>query len=94
MKAAFAGVEIQFLTGDRVLTILTYGPYRMPMAGVAKKKTYNLDEALIVSARRVLDARTDTETIQRALRKVVDDAEIEAALDAVLRKGRFKTTFK
>lgn len=64
------------------------------MAGAAKKKTYNLDEALITSARRVLDARTDTETIQRALRKVVDDAEIEAALDAVLRAGRFKTTFK
>jgi hypothetical protein len=64
------------------------------MTSAAKKKTYNLDEALIVRARKVLDARTDTETIQRALRKVVDDAEIEAALDAVLREGRFKTTFK
>jgi hypothetical protein len=64
------------------------------MTSAAKKKTYNLDEALIVRARKVLDARTDTETIQRALRKVVDDAEIEAALDAVLRAGRFKTTFK
>lgn len=64
------------------------------MTSAAKKKTYNLDEALIVRARKVLDARTDTETIQRALRKVVDDAAIEAALDAVLREGRFKTTFK
>jgi hypothetical protein len=64
------------------------------MAGAATKKTYRLDEGLIASARRVLAARTCAETIQRALRKVVDDAEIEAALDAVLREGRFKTTFK
>lgn len=64
------------------------------MTSAAKKKTYNLDGDLITRARRVLEARTDTETIQRALRKVVDDAEIEAALEAVLREGRFKTTFK
>jgi hypothetical protein len=64
------------------------------MTGAAKKKTYNLDEALIDHARRVLDARTDTETIQRALRKVVEDAEIEQALDALLRDGRFKTVFR
>jgi hypothetical protein len=64
------------------------------MAGRAKKKTYNLDEELIGSARRVLDARTDTEAIQRALRKVVEDAEIEIALDALLREGRFRTIFR
>lgn len=65
-----------------------------PMSATAKKKTYNLDEALIDDARRVLDARTDTETIQRALRKVVEDAEIEQALDALLRGGRFRTVFR
>jgi hypothetical protein len=64
------------------------------MPSTAKKKTYNLDEALIDSARRVLDARTDTEAIQRALRKVVEDAEIERALDALLRDGRFRTVFR
>jgi hypothetical protein len=64
------------------------------MSATAKKKTYNLDEALIERARRVLEARTDTETIQRALRKVVEDAEIEHALDALLRDGRFRTVFR
>jgi Arc/MetJ family transcription regulator len=64
----------------------------MPTA--TKKKTYNLDEALIHDARRVLEARTDTEAIQRALRKVVEDAEIEQALDALLREGRFRTVFR
>lgn len=65
-----------------------------PMTSTAKKKTYNLDEALIGNARRVLEARTDTEAIQRALRKVVEDAEIEQALDALLRDGRFRTVFR
>jgi hypothetical protein len=77
------------------LTILPFGPYSMaPMTGTAKKKTYNLDEELIGQARRVLDARTDTEAIQRALRKVVADAEIERALDALLTEGRFRTVFR
>lgn len=64
------------------------------MPGSAKKKTYNLDEELIGRARRVLDARTDTETIQRALRKVVADAEIERALDRLLREGRFRSVYR
>ncbi len=64
------------------------------MPSVARKKTYNLDEELIGRARRVLEARTDTETIQRALRKVVEDAQIEEALGAVLAQGRFRTVFR
>jgi len=66
----------------------------VPMPSVARKKTYNLDEELIGRARRVLEARTDTETIQRALRKVVEDAQIENALGAVLAEGRFRTVFR
>ena len=64
------------------------------MSSSAKKKTYNLDEELIGRARRVLDARTDTETIQRALRKVIDDAEIERALDRLLKEGRFRSVYR
>ncbi|HEX3595740.1 MAG TPA: hypothetical protein VHU80_11575 [Polyangiaceae bacterium] len=64
------------------------------MASIAKKKTYNLDEELIGNARRVLDARTDTETIQRALRKVVEDAQIEQGLDRLLKGGRFRPVYR
>jgi hypothetical protein len=64
------------------------------MTSTAKKKTYNLDEKLIGEARRVLDARTDTEAIRRALHKVVEDAEVEKALDALLREGRFRTLYR
>jgi Arc/MetJ family transcription regulator len=64
------------------------------MTSAARKKTYNLDEELIGKARRALDAKTDTETIQRALRKAVDDAELEAALDRLLREGRFRSVYR
>lgn len=58
-----------------------------------RKHTYNLDGELIDQARRLLDAKTDTEAIQRALRKVVEDAQIQSALDRLLRQGRFRTTY-
>jgi hypothetical protein len=64
------------------------------MAGATKKKTYNLDEKLIHDARKALDARTDTEAILRALRKVVDDSEVERALDRLLEAGRFHTVYR
>jgi len=64
------------------------------MASMAKKKTYNLDGELIGRARRVLEARTDTETIQRALRKVVDDAQIEKTLNALLTEGHFRSLYR
>jgi len=64
------------------------------MVGVTRKKSYNLDEALIGRARRVLDARTDTETIQRALRKVVEDSEVESALERLLDEGQFKSVYR
>jgi hypothetical protein len=64
------------------------------MSNQAKKKTYNLDAELIGRARQVLDARTDTETILRALRKVIEDAQVEQALDALLTEGKFRSVFR
>ena len=58
------------------------------------KKTYNLDAEMIEKVRRLFDAKTDTEAIQRALRKAIDDHEIEAKLDALLRQGRFRTLYQ
>ena len=62
-------------------------------AGVTKK-TYNLDGEMIERVRRLFDAKTDTEAIQKALRKVIDDREVEDALDALLRTGRFRTVYR
>ena len=58
-----------------------------------KKKTLNLDGGLIDQVRRLFNARTETEAINRALRKALDDREVEEALDAMLRKGRFRAIY-
>jgi len=64
------------------------------MKSAVRKKTYNLDGRIIAAARRVFNAKTDTEAIQKALRKAVADREIENALDRLLREGQFRTIYR
>jgi hypothetical protein len=64
------------------------------MRSSVKKKTYNLDEAMIERVRRLFDAKTDTEAIQRALQKAITDREIEESLEALLREARFRTLYR
>ena len=64
------------------------------MKGSVRKKTYNLDAAMIEKVRRLYEAKTDTQAIQRALQKAVEDREIEDALDALLKEGRFRTVYR
>ena len=64
------------------------------MKPAVRKKTYNLDSRSIAADRRVFNAKTDTEAIQKALRKAVDDRQIEDALDRLLREGRFRTIYR
>lgn len=59
-----------------------------------RKKTYNLDERLIHKARRLFNARTDTEAIRMALKKSVEDLEIERAVNKLLRRGRFREIYR
>ena len=69
-------------------------PYNMDMKTTIKKKTYNLDEEMIGKVRRLLDAKTDTEAIQKALKKTIDDRLIEESLDPLLREGKFRTIYR
>jgi len=64
------------------------------MKATVKKKTYNLDEEMIGKVRRLFNVKTDTEAIQRALQKSIDDTEIEESLDTLLKKGRFRTIYR
>ena len=64
------------------------------MGSNVKKKTYNLDESMIERVRRLFDAKTDTEAIQRALQKAITDREIEESLETLLREGRFRTLYR
>ena len=62
--------------------------------GAVRKKTYNLDGDVIERVRIALRAKTDTEAINRALQKTLDDREIEEAVDALLKAGRFRTVYR
>jgi len=64
------------------------------MKATVKKKTYNLDGEVIEKVRRLFNAKTDTEAIQQALRKAVEDREIEESLDRLLKEGRFRTVYR
>jgi Arc/MetJ family transcription regulator len=64
------------------------------MRAAVRKKTYNLDGEVIERVRRLFNAKTDTEAIHRALRKTIEDHEIQEALDRLLRQGRFRTVYR
>lgn len=64
------------------------------MKATVRKKTYNLDGRMIAKVRRLLNVKTDTEAIHRALQKAVEDQEIQESLDRLLREGRFRTTYR
>ena len=53
-----------------------------------KRKNYYLDVAAIHQARRILGTKTETETIQRALELVADEARLAQALKNLLDKAK------
>lgn len=59
-----------------------------------RKKTYNLDVETLEKARRLLQAKTETEAIERALQKVIEDREIQESLDRLLKEGKFRTIYR
>ena len=64
------------------------------MKATVKKKTYNLDEEMIDKVRRLFGVKTDTEAIQKALQKTLEDQEIQDSLDKLLREGQFRTIYR
>lgn len=74
---------------------IMYTRERREMASPAlRHKHVRIDQGKLEKARRVLDARTDTETLDRALDLVVTEGEIDAALRAVRGKGTLKKAFR
>jgi Arc/MetJ family transcription regulator len=58
------------------------------MRGTVKRKNYYLDEAAIKQAQRILGTKTETETIQKALELVADEARFAQALKNLLDRGK------
>jgi hypothetical protein len=59
-----------------------------------RHKHVRIDQAKLEKAKRVLDARTDTETLDRALSLVVTEGEIDGALRSMRGKGKLKKAFR
>ena len=58
------------------------------MRKTVRRKNYYLDEMTIKQAQRVLGTKTETETIQKALGLVADEARLAQALKNLLDKGK------
>jgi hypothetical protein len=65
----------------------------MPSSAL-RHKHVRIDQIKLDKAKRVLDARTDTEALDRALSLVVSEGEIDAALRGIRGKGKLKKTFR
>jgi hypothetical protein len=63
------------------------------MATVLRHKHVQLDQRKLERARRALGARTETETLDRALDLVVAEAEIDRVLRALGGKGKLRRVF-
>jgi hypothetical protein len=53
-----------------------------------RRKNYRIDVSRLERTRRILGTRTETETIQRALDLVLDEAALIEALHRFVLKGR------
>ena len=68
--------------------------FDLKLKGKFKYHKIKVDEEMIDKVRRLFNVKTDTEAIQRALQKTVEDREIEEALEKMLRVGRFRTIYR
>jgi hypothetical protein len=58
------------------------------MRKTVKRKNYYLDEKAIKQAQKVLGTKMETETIQKALELIADEARLAQALKNLLDKGK------
>jgi hypothetical protein len=64
------------------------------MGAVAKvRKQFVLEQQKIDQVRKIVQAKTDTEAITRALDIIIENSRIDAALQAVRGKGRIEDVY-
>ncbi len=66
----------------------------MSTASAWRHKHVRIDQAKLDKAKKVFRAGTETETIDRALTLVVTEAEIDATLRNLGRKGKLEKVFR
>ncbi len=63
-------------------------------ASSLRHKHVQLDQEKLDRARRILEAKTETEALDRALNVVVSEADIDTALRKARGKGRIRKVFR
>jgi Arc/MetJ family transcription regulator len=66
----------------------------MATESVLRHKHVRIDEAKLRKAKRILEAATDTEALDRALTVVVSEGEIDRVLREIGGKGSLKKVFR
>ena len=66
----------------------------MTTAAGVRHKHLRIDQVKLNKARKILDAATDTETLDRALTLVVSEADVDVTLRRATGTGRFKKLFR
>ncbi len=60
---------------------------------VKARKQFILEQQKINQVKKIVQAKTDTEAITRALDIIIENSEIDASLQAVKGKGRIKDVY-
>ncbi len=60
---------------------------------VKARKQFILEQQKINQVKKIVQAKTDTEAITRALDIIIENSEIDAVLQAVKGKGRIKDVY-
>lgn len=66
----------------------------MAAQSMPRHKHVRIDQAKLDKAKRLLEARTETETLDRALALVVAEGEIDATLRRLKGRARLKQVFR
>jgi hypothetical protein len=66
----------------------------MGAGSALRHKHVRIDQAKLEKAKKVLEARTETEALDRALSLVVSEGEIDATLRGARGKSRVKKLFR
>jgi len=66
----------------------------MATTSLLRHKHVRIDQAKLDRAKKILEASTDTETLDRALSVVVTEGQIDATLRSAGGKGRLKKVFR
>jgi hypothetical protein len=66
----------------------------MATQSLPRNKHVRIDQVKLDKAKRLLEARTETETLDRALGLVVAEGEIDTTLRRLKGRGRLKQVFR